>query len=102
MTGFQFHPDAEQELQAALDWYESRQIGLGAQLLVEVDRSLALLRETPALWPAWPGVAKRLGVRRCLLPRFPYAIAYSAHADSIVVFAVAHLSRRPGFWRGRV
>jgi hypothetical protein len=46
MTPF-FHPAAEQELAAAMEIGEARGSGLGAELLGEVRRIVALLCETP-------------------------------------------------------
>jgi len=31
----------------------------------------------------------------------PYAIAYEFSGEDIIVFAVAHLARRPGYWKDR-
>jgi len=39
--------------------------------------------------------------RRILLRRFPYQIVYRLKPDGIVVVAVAHLKRRPGYWKSR-
>lgn len=42
------------------------------------------------------------GVRRCRLSRFPYGLIYAIDKDDIVVLAVAHLHRRPDYWRDRL
>ena len=47
------------------------------------------------------GLEVRPGLRRILLVGFPYAVFYSLDVGTIVVLAVAHQSRRPGYWRGR-
>jgi len=96
------HPAAVEEALAAAGWYEDRQTGLGQDLLAEFDRACAVLAETPSAWPIWPGIARRLGIRRFLLSRFPYGIAFEATDDEVVVYAIAHLARRPGYWRGRI
>lgn len=41
-------------------------------------------------------------VRRCLLTRFPYRLVYRVEGEKIVIYAVAHQSRRPGYWRTRI
>lgn len=102
MTRVRFHPSAERETRAALVWYESRQPGLGEAFLAELDRALDSLAEHSAMWPMWPDIAPSLRIRRCLLARFPFGIAYSTVGDGIVVYAVTHLARRPGYWRGRI
>jgi plasmid stabilization system protein ParE len=95
------HPDAVAEATAAGDWYESQRPGLGADFAGEVERAFEMISENPQTWPAWPGFPIGLGVRRFLLPRFPFALAYVVRADDVVVLAVAHTSRRPGYWLSR-
>ena len=53
-------------------------------------------------WPLWPGVRDRVGVHRFLLARFPFAVGYIVQADGIVVLAIAHVRRRPGYWFSRL
>jgi hypothetical protein len=48
------------------------------------------------------GHGPTLGVRRFLLPRFPFAIGYVVEGETITVLAVTHLRRRPGYWLRRV
>lgn len=95
------HPGAAEDLRAAGDWYESQLPGLGLDLMDEVQRALDAICERPATWPLWPGVAEEVGVRRFLLARFPFAVAYVAEAEEIVVLAIAHVRRRPGYWLER-
>jgi toxin ParE1/3/4 len=98
----QLHPNVEGELTQAAVWYEERVSGLGEDLLSEVDRWFQVIAETPHNWPRWAGVTERdPPVRRVLLGKFPYAIAYQAFADRILVLAVAHTNRRPLYWDTR-
>lgn len=92
-----FHPDVYQELRDAYQWYESKSEGLGEDLMRELERTYPLIQTMPK---AWPQVAP--GVRRCLLKRFPYGILYREVEQGLVVVAVMHLSRRPGYWRTRI
>lgn len=96
-----FHPGAAADLGWAGDWYEQQLPGLASDLTDEVGRALDALAERPLTWPLWPGVDPVLGVRRFLLPRFPFAIGYIVEGDSITVLAVAHLRRRPEYWLRR-
>jgi hypothetical protein len=36
-----------------------------------------------------------------LVHRFPFAILYRVERVALYVIAVAHLHRRPNYWRGR-
>jgi len=91
-----FHPDAETELVEATLFYESRVEGLGRLYAAEVDRIISFLREYPDA-----GTLVRPDTRRALVDRFPYAVVYQHRHGAILVLAVAHLSRRPGYWRRR-
>ena len=52
------HPDVQAEIVEAVDWYEQRAIGLGQDLLVEIEAALEAIVEQPRTWPAWPSIAR--------------------------------------------
>jgi plasmid stabilization system protein ParE len=93
---YQFHPAARAELLAAARWYEARRQGLGRQFLAESRRTVEASLLTP---DAFPTLSRR--TRRCRLRRFPYAIVYRREEEAIVIYAVMHLRRRPGYWAER-
>lgn len=95
------HPEATAELIEAGDWYDAQLSGLGLDLAEEVGRALEAVSERPLAWPFWPGIDHAAGVRRFLLPKFPFALAYVLDGDDILILAVAHVRRRPGYWRDR-
>ncbi|WP_225073916.1 type II toxin-antitoxin system RelE/ParE family toxin [Desulfuromonas sp. CSMB_57] len=88
---------AQAELDDAFSWYEEQAVGLGYELLDEIDQALRLVVSFPELQPQM--VHK---VRRCLVNRFPYGIYYGLSEDTIVVVAVAHLKRKPTYWIDRM
>lgn len=94
---FTFHPDAEAELDQAVAHYEDKQSGLGLELADEVLATITRILDYPK---AGPPFSKN--TRRCLTNRFPYGIIYQIHGDTVRIMAVAHLSRRPGYWEDRV
>jgi toxin ParE1/3/4 len=49
---------------------------------------------------AWRVIAQ--DVRRCLTHTFPYGILYTIEPESILIVAVMHLHRQPGYWRDRI
>lgn len=97
----QFHKEASSEVEAIAGWYESRRPGLGEAFLAELTRGLDTISESPSMWPEWPGAQAEVPIRRFLLPRFPYAIAFLAQGDAVVVLAVAHTRREPRYWLKR-
>jgi toxin ParE1/3/4 len=95
--------EAEEEIEAAASWYEDRGTGLGDELLLDVPRAFDLVLRLPLAWPLWPDAPKRSPpIRRILLKRFSYGVAYQVFSEQIVVLAVAHTSRRPFYWMRRV
>jgi toxin ParE1/3/4 len=96
VTGYSFHPDAEAELQDAALFYETRVNGLGKFFAAEVERTISLVRQFPQA-----GSPDARDCRRVVVARFPYSVVYRQTRDSIVIVAVAHQRRRPGYWRRR-
>lgn len=92
-----FLPQAEQEMLEAARYYESQAVGLGADYLLEVERAVAAIAESPKTWPIIEGE-----LRRRLVRRFPFGILYYIDPNEIVVVAVSHLRRKPSYWRGRI
>jgi toxin ParE1/3/4 len=89
---------ASEEFAAAVVWYESKRAGLGAEFLQAVGRVVDLLREHPALGAA---LGRGAAYRHLLVSHFPYRIVYVERTDDLYIVAIAHLSRRPGYWRHR-
>jgi plasmid stabilization system protein ParE len=71
---------------------------LGRELFDAVVESVESLHTTPEI--GTPLSADRC-TRRLLLPRFPYHVVYRLSPAEIVVVAVAHAKRRPGYWKRR-
>jgi ParE toxin of type II toxin-antitoxin system, parDE len=93
----EFHPEAKPEAVAAIDWYAERSATAAANFEEELIRAQQEVERSPNRW------ARYLHGTRCYrLKRFPYALVYIERADRIIGVAVAHLHRRPGYWRHRV
>lgn len=89
---------ATEELGEAIRWYESRRPGLGADLLSEVDAVIRRLAANPTVGSPLSLDHK---TRRSLLVRFPYQVVYRIRPTEVVIVAVAHSKRRPGYWKAR-
>jgi plasmid stabilization system protein ParE len=96
---YQFHPEAEAEFLAAIDWYAARDAGVATDFAALVRDAVQLIAELPQAWPTWPG-REDLPVR--VLRRFPFSIIHAVEAETLVIIAVAHHRRRPGYWLHRV
>ena len=62
-------PQADLEIEAAFQWYEKEQPGLGLEFLGELRAAYNRIVEGPLKYQHL-----RSGVRRALLRRFPYAV----------------------------
>lgn len=88
---------AQAELDEAIGWYAEQAPGLGDAFLLETLKVLKLVEQFPQAWhPLTPEI------RRCRLKRFPYSVVYTLDAEGILVLAVAHQHRKPGYWRNRI
>ena len=94
----EFHDDAVAEYDAVFDWYLERSPDAALKFDAEMDRALAQIAEAPRRWAS----AAHL-TRRFLLRRFPFVLIYREQPPgSIQVVAVAHTSRKPGYWKQRL
>jgi Plasmid stabilisation system protein. len=91
-------PEAEEEFAEAAEWYEQRAQGLGFQFGQEVMEICERIEENPKAFSTWPN---RPAMRKGVLQRFPFVIVYEEREDRLDLLAVAHTSRRPGYWAAR-
>jgi hypothetical protein len=84
---------------AAARYYQAQSTGLGTEFLAEGEgeRTIAAIVSHPKAAPK-----VKPDIRRRLLKRFPFGILYATTVDEIVVLAVMHLRRRPGYWQDRL
>lgn len=89
--------EAERELiDGALFYAREADAELGLEFIAEFERSVGILCNYPRLGSVWRGSTRQFQLRR-----FPYSIIYLLKPDEVRVIALAHQSRRPGYWRGR-
>ena len=72
-------------------------VGLAADRFEsEVERLVGSIAANPSLFPPYDDEHRFARLRR-----FPYCLVYQAVPDGVQVVALAHVRRRPGYWRGR-
>lgn len=94
----QFEQEALEEYRdAAL--YSKQRFGLGEAFVQAVESALEIISSDPTRFQSVGD-----GIRIFRLKRFPYYLYYDHHAErgTIIVYAVAHHSRRPDYWRKRM
>jgi len=93
----EYHQGAVADVKDAVAWYRQRNPKVALDFIGELHRAADTIRQAPERWP----VGKN-HTRRFLLWRFPFAIIYSQQESVVTIWAVAHGSRRPGYWAGRL
>ncbi len=94
---YEFHPEALEEYNAAGHYYAERQRGLDLRFIVSVEDAIERILRDPYRRRAFYE-----DVRRCLTRVFPYAVLYTIEPDYVLIVAVAHCSREPGYWEHRL
>ena len=89
--------EAIEEAEAAARWYADRSSSAAAGFADEIDSAIAAIEQNPEAWPAYEH-----GTRHYLLRRYPFSVVYRVEAARILIVAVAHGHRRPGYWASRL
>lgn len=89
--------EARAEFDAATDWYEEKQAGLGVDFVSQLHHTLARISTQPRLYPI-----VYENIRKAVLKRFPYVILYREEAGAVTVIAIFHSTRNPNVWKLRV
>lgn len=96
MKSARFLAPARAEFLAEVTYYNTLRAGSGAQFATAVEEAVARAVAFPE--SGSPLVA---GTRRVYTKGFPFSIVYRSEPETIVVVAVAHQARHPGYWQGR-
>jgi len=92
-----FHPEAQDEFVDAELYYSLVSSGLDLEFRREILAAIEKVCDLPTAFPKYLSQT-----RKCLVDRFPYLIVYKEIGERIFVFAIAHTSRLPGYWRHRL
>jgi plasmid stabilization system protein ParE len=92
-----YHRLAASELIKSARFYAGRNPILGEAFLSTVEATLPKIQHHPQL-----GKPGRRGTRSWKTKRFPFRIVYLEQPDRFWIVAIAHLSRRPDYWLGRL
>ena len=97
MTEVTYLPKADDEVLEAARFYEKRSQGLGWRFLRIVREAETRIARSPRSFPVLDDE-----IRRCILRGFPHSLLFRIEDDRILVIAVTHQRRLPGYWRERV
>lgn len=103
MMLYRIHPEAESEADAALDWYGEVDPALGLEFARLYNATINWIVQRPRLYPLADDGPDEIECRNSgHLGRFPYRLVYAVIGEEVLFLAVAHLHRRPGYWRDRL
>jgi plasmid stabilization system protein ParE len=92
------HPEAIAEGREARLWYRLRSPAVEERFRMALRRAISSIKEAPTRWPADDD-----DLRQCRVFGFPYRLIYWTDGESsVVVVAIAHHKRRPGYWIRRL
>jgi hypothetical protein len=90
------HELADKEFTAAIDWYENQSEGTGKRFKQSVINQIKKIIKNPD----WFLIEEDI-IFKAYIPKFPYKILFSIDKDTIIIWAIAHMHRKPWYWQGR-
>lgn len=89
---------AEDEFYDTIDYYKDIDPSLADDFIIEFEKFLEKILAFPEAGHPYLYQSKRV-----ILDRFPYSIVYKIYGDEkVVVYAVFHMRRKPGYWKERL
>jgi len=97
----EFDAGAGEDFGDAIDWYAKRSPGAALGFVSEVDLAIEKIAADPERF-----AKTYAGCRSCPLKHYPFSVIYYSMPGApgvyeIIVIAIAHAKRRPGYWRCR-
>lgn len=91
-----FLPEAEAEIDEAAERFLEYSVSAALHFASELRTARDRVAERPQIGPGY-----LRGSRRLLFTELPYMLVYFDDPDEIIVVAVAHQRRKPGYWSRR-
>ncbi|AOY84841.2 type II toxin-antitoxin system RelE/ParE family toxin [Moorena producens JHB] len=91
-----FDPRAEEDLDAAAQWYAKQSSEAALGFLKEITTVVERISQYPEAY-----TVVKSQVRRAPTRRFPFYVYYRFDGDRVTVFAVLHIRRAPDAWQMR-
>ncbi len=84
-------PEVAEDAREAADWYAQHGLGLRQRFRDSIKMAVLAVREKPGHYRCVHGE-----FRRVLLRRFPYALWFRLHNETVIVVCIFHSARDPG------
>ena len=98
MKPITYNPEARVEADVAAAYYHERNPASATKFLDELAFVIEEIRCGPQWWPFEMGTQ----IQRLRFRRFPFTVYYRNDLHEIYILAIAHTSRRPGYWKSRI
>lgn len=93
----EFRPAALIEFNDSVDWYETRQNGLGERFVTSIDSAIKSIVSAPVR-----SACVYREVRLQSVKGFPYQIYYRVVVEDLIeILSVFHVRQNPEIWRSR-
>ncbi len=99
---YRFLDEARADLDDAAAWYESRQTGLGGDVIAEVYAAVARVVASPLAYPKVSGCPRGREVRVVIPYRFDFLVVYETTPAEVVIVSVTHARRARNPWKQRL
>jgi plasmid stabilization system protein ParE len=84
-------------MEDGVDWYSARSAEAAGEFIRNVRATITIIRKSPRLW-----ALGKDNCRQAPVQKYPYRVIYQEIGGLIEIVAIAHASRRPGYWRDRL
>ena len=97
MESVRFHRLAAEEYRSARNWYRQRDASVAGRFCVAVDSAVDRIMQDADSHPVLVDDIRWVRVRK-----FPYILIFAQElSGTVLVLALAHAKRRPGYWKRR-
>jgi plasmid stabilization system protein ParE len=96
MSSYSYHPAADAEYLDAFRRYGASSLPAALGFERAVEDAIQKIAAMPQAYPAYDRRHRTFKLRN-----YPYFLVYRDEADGVLIVAVAHTARRPGYWKGR-
>jgi plasmid stabilization system protein ParE len=96
MKPVDYLPGARRDFDESFDWYADRSALAAERFSNAIDAALQRIAANPE-WFAFIDEHHQ----KCSVQRFPFRIVFRDEPGRVLIVAVAHAKRRPGYWQTR-
>jgi len=93
----EIHELAADEFNDAIEWYELQSKGLGKRFKKSVTNQFGKIKQNPDWF-----LIEAENIYKAYIPKFPYKVLYTIEKERIIIWAIAHMHRKPWYWQSRM